>query len=158
MPDLDPSWQFNRVNIARCLAEHGIVPMQALLFADDRFACPKESWVRDTFPGLYRDELIRRDLTKYEEERNDCDDFTRLACVYANQLHNQAVNMTGEYANTSLAVGEFWYTRDDGVGHALAVFIVSRQGVATPVFFDGTTNLITAPSPQEINTCRVVRF
>ena len=87
----------------------------------------------------------------WSEEANDCDDFARCAAFLAQLLHYRT---PGRPPASALAVGELWYVRDNGEGHAINIAFTDK-GV---VCYEPQTRAIVTLSPAEKNNCFKIRF
>lgn len=103
-----------------------------------------------------------RGLSDYGDERNDCEDFARRCATYACDLH---AGNTGQ--KTGLAFGEFYFTRDDGGGHAINVAVVaderaaglhSDSGAPKLLFFEPQTGKVISLTETERSSCRLLKI
>jgi hypothetical protein len=126
-----------------------------ILLADEYYAVPTLSWFSGTFVADFA--AFKSALDPYKAESNDCDDFARCGAFFAQFLNS---NTPGRPNNAALSVGEFWYQRDAGGGHAI---------VAGVCRVDGTTNLVlsfmepqlpasTTLTEMESTSCYAGRF
>lgn len=87
-------------------ADHKIEPAE-IAVADRSYVCPTEDWFFGEFAEALRVLYQELGVATFEEESNDCDDFTRLAAAFAQVLHHR----TGAHRKSALSIGEFWYFR-----------------------------------------------
>lgn len=120
--------------------------------ADDNYSLPTRDWIALEFSTCLK--MLLDDLAfKWEPDRSDCDDFARLAAAYCCLLHSN----TG--ADSGLAFGEFWFTRRDGQGHAINVFVTREiDGSLALNFFEPQTQQIIELTKEEIQSCDFCRF
>lgn len=137
----------------------GQLDLNAIIFADERYALPSRDWVIATFGEAWRQTKAVLGISLYATDRNDCDDFARMCAGYAQLLHNKTVAERG-LANTGLAFGEFWYT-DRAIGpHAINGFLY-KEADGGPVLcghFEPQTSEFKVLSPGEVRTCSLFRL
>lgn len=154
-PDSPPiSVTISAAELKRVFNDEGIYGTE--FFADARYAVPSLSWFESSFPGNWF--VFAKGMGLYKEEARDCDDYARGAAFYAQMQHAWTSDAP---PRTGLAVGEFWYFRTDGLGHAILAAVCRR---------DGTTNLVIAfmepqapprvvsLQPIEYTSCYAKRF
>lgn len=151
----------NRDLVTEFLGRQCGFPTQGKQIADDAYVFPTADWVRVVFAPSLRKLLIELAMITFAAEENDCDDFARLASVYASVLHRQTSSRAKE---SGLAFGEFWYVQDSGGGHAINFAIVAATGVgpqageATLLFFEPQTQKIKTLSETEVKSCTAIRL
>lgn len=129
-----------------------IAPLGADLIADEAYSLPSPDAIRGEYSSALRALQFYCRAQAWAEQSNDCDDFTRLAAALAQLMQNRTRQ------GTALAVGEFWYRRDAGGGHALLLFII-REGSERKLFFYEPQSCSEVKlSPQEITSCTAYRF
>jgi hypothetical protein len=130
------------------------------LLADTRYAMPTENWLASTFADYYQSKLSDVGLTDWRLDLWDCDNFTRAAALFCDNLHARD---TDAPKGTGLAFGEFWY-RDKTVGaHAINVAVTKDSNGLRPVFFEPQnaakgSDPIVQLTPEEIQSCAMYRF
>lgn len=138
------------------MAELGAEPMSQVFFVADAFyAHPSRAWVRGAFASALKTLLDGLEASVWTDSSNDCDDFARLSAAFASCLHNRTV---GHERNTGLALGEFWYVRDAGGGHAINMAIVYQDGKPELMFFEPQTQQEVKLTEREVLSCVAYRF
>lgn len=123
---------------------------------DKSYSLPTRDWVVIELGDAVRKSIKTAGLV-YEEEQNDCDDFSIFgywiaftAMMLAKQKHRQAGLKTG------LAVGLFGYVQDNGVGHAICFAIVREDGNLKMVFIEPQSGREKILSQNEKDNCLIV--
>lgn len=120
--------------------------------ADSNYSLPDGDWINGEFANALHTFLSNLGIS-YEAEKSDCDDFARFAASYCGLLHSKMSHSTG------IAFGEFWFTRDNGNGHAINVFVTrDANEKLTLRFFEPQTQSELHLSDEEINSCDYCRF
>lgn len=98
-----------------------VAPFASVQIADRAYSLPSSEW----FPKFNR--WFRHQMAKLVGDRwnarFDCDDFARFFasfCQLANYQTNEAKRAEG------LAVGELFFRRDDGQGHAINLALTEK--------------------------------
>lgn len=129
--------------------------IQALLslifirFADDSYARPTLAWLQGAFWDSFQAD--RFDKVGSYSRKNDCDNWARAYAQHAQDCHA----MSNGNADEALAVGEFFYTKTDGSGHAICMAVVDGFRLAFIEPQNGTELHLT---PNEIASCSFARF
>lgn len=93
--------------------------------ADRMYAMPTREFLTGAFAAALWSFLSFFKLIQWIEEAHDCDDFARLAAGFAQILH---VLTPGRPPATALAIGEFWYVRDNNQGaHAINLAVIGED-------------------------------
>lgn len=119
--------------------------------ADDSYAVPTLRWLQGAFWDSFLAERWAKGLKTWER-RNDCDNFARAFAQHAQDCHAISTGRDDE----GLAVGEFFYTRRTGDGHAIVVAFVDDDH--RRVFIEPQNGQVIDLTPAEIASCSFVRF
>lgn len=119
--------------------------------ADRCYAMPTRGFVMGAFSSALWSFKSFFQVLNWTEEANDCDDFARLAATFAQILHFLTPDRPPA---TALALGEFWFVRDDGTGHAINLALCGEEVVA---YEPQTRNEVTL-SADEKRRGMLVRF
>lgn len=118
-------------------------------FADDTYARPTLAWLQGPFWQSFRADRWAK-VGRYTR-KNDCDNWARAYAQHAQDCHAASAGNDDE----ALAVGEFFYTRADGLGnHAICVAITER-GLT---FIEPQNGAVLELTPAEIASCSFARF
>lgn len=127
-----------------------IVKGEVFFFADSQYELPKADWLLGPFwLWLRKGVMLPLGLTDYEDSKWDCDDFSRFYAASAGICHKRSAKR-----NSAIAVGEFWFRREDGVKHAICVAITDKGRI----FIEPQTGEEVILSKQEIQSSWLVRF
>lgn len=143
--------------VVETATDYGI-KANALLFADDLYALPSNSWVIDTFSEAWAKTKLILGIAAYEVDMNDCDDYARMCAGYAQVLNNQTIKALG-LQRAALAFGEFWYTSPQGA-HAINAYLY-REDQNSPVMigtFEPQTGKPVELTRQQFYTCSLFRL
>ena len=132
--------------------------------SDADYSFPSEEWISGTFSKSWLTYNFSRGLEGYQPEKNDCEDFARRCASYACDLH---AGNTGQ--QTGLAFGEFYFTRDDGGGHAINCAVVADERAAelhsadhsaAPklLFFEPQDGKVISLTETERSSCRLLKI
>ena len=120
-----------------------------VLFADASYARPTLRWLQGQFWDAFRQDRWAK-VGSYSR-KNDCDNWARAFAQLAQDSHAQTRSGSDDEA---LAVGEFFYTKASGEGHAInAAF--TDVGL---VFIEPQNGLTLKLTTSEILSCFFVRF
>lgn len=109
------------------------------------------AWLKDFYP-TFRAEIFRQGVVKWDD-RFDCNHFASYYVALAQTQFYLAAWRSGTPAQ-SLAIGQFWYVRKSGIGHALVVALTERG----PVFIEPQTGAEVKLTPEERAACLAVIF
>jgi hypothetical protein len=136
------------------MTEQGVMPMMYMV-ADEDFQHPTENWFYGPYAKFLREYFDFLGTTAYTLEANDCDDFARKAADCAQTLHCRTPNRRPK---TALAIGEFWYERDSGGGHAINCAVVYENDEYRLIFLEPQNQQRVALSKREVESCSAFRF
>lgn len=120
-----------------------------LTFADTSYARPTLAWLTGPFWRSFAADRWAK-VGRYTRT-NDCDNWARAYAQHAQDCHAR----TATHPDEALAVGEFFYTRADGLGaHAIAVAITDT-GLT---FLEPQNGTVLPLTPAEIASCTFARF
>lgn len=94
-------------------------------FGDELYAEVDSAWLRD-FYGDFRRELHRLGIVRWNE-RFDCNRFTDLFIGLA-QARFYRESFHSDTPARALAMGPYWYVRDDGRGTHAVVQVLTERG------------------------------
>jgi len=138
------------------LALAGVAPASpyATSIADRTYALPTLNFLGGAFSTALWSFQQFFEVLRWTPEANDCDDFARIAAGFAQMLHYLTPNRPPA---TALAVGELWYVKDSGEGHAINVALCgpSPDGV---VFYEPQTRQLVKLTDTELARVTIVRF
>ena len=138
-------------DVTTCLQTNGIFATDCSIRSDARYMLPTEEWFVSKFPAFLRDFQFDLRQLSWAAEANDCDDFAKMAAAFAKLLH---ANTAGRAPVTSLAIGEFYYTKDSGEFHAINFAIVRvAAGQYKILFLEPQSCKIIKLSKEEIASC-----
>lgn len=132
-----------------------IAPTKCGIIADKAYMVPTLDWVQTDFYRAFAGFKLSLGTSRWSGEDNDCDDFARFAAFFAEYLHH---NTPTRASGTSLAFGEFWYTRDIGGLHAVNVFLYKDKEEIKIGFLEPQNGQILKLSFSEIHSCYYYRF
>ncbi len=121
---------------------------RAVIFADDEYARPSLAWLQGKFWDAFQRD--RWDRVGSYSRKNDCDNWARAYAQLAQDCHAATVGNNA----AALAVGEFFYAREDGVRHAIVCAFV-ESGL---VFIEPQNGRVLTLTPSERQLCFFVRF
>lgn len=131
------------------------VSTQSWHLADREYAMPTRNFLTGAFASALWTLQGFFGVLGWTEEANDCDDFAGLARCFAQILHFLT---PGRPARSALAVGEFWYEKDNnGGGHAINVACCGLEA-SDVVFFEPQTRNLVNLSATEKASAILVRF
>ena len=122
--------------------------------ADRRYALPTRGFIEGAFSSALWSFQKFFSILNWSEEAMDCDDFARIAAGFAQILHCLT---PGRPPATALAVGEIWYVRDSGEGHAINVALCGG-GPDDVVCFEPQTRKVVELSVTEKARVTLIRF
>lgn len=122
--------------------------------ADRRYALPTRGFIEGAFSSALWSFQKFFDVLNWTDEANDCDDFARIAAGFAQILHCLT---PGRPPATALAVGELWYVRDSGEGHAINVALCGG-GPDDVVCYEPQTRKVVELSVTEKARVTLIRF
>lgn len=103
----------------------------SIAIPDAKYVMPTVGWIEREFShGLFGFQHALG-IATFENEAGDCDDFSQAAAFYAKWLNRVSPNRNTE---AGLAVGELYYIKDSGGGHAIN-FIVTLIGDRIQIVF-----------------------
>lgn len=127
-----------------------------VFFADSRYAMASEDWIINGYSKALNEFLYSFKSNQWINEENDCDNFASMAFSFAQILHHNTIN---KLQKTALAMGEFWYIKKEGGGHAINVFIVWQNDENYKViFYEPQWQKIIELTKEEIASVRYYRF
>lgn len=124
-----------------------LLPRQAIL-ADSSYAQPTLAWLQGAFWQSFKADRWAK-VGSYTR-KNDCDNWARAYAQHAEDCHAMSKGSDAE----GLAVGEFFYTKDSGDGHAIVIAVIDDQ----VVFIEPQNGLTLQLTEAEILSCAFVRF
>ncbi len=140
--------------IAEQLQAAGVVSLSWHI-ADRDYALPTVNFLRRAFASALWSFQNFFAVLSWTEEANDCDDFARISAGFAQILHYLT---PGRPAQSALAVGEFWYQKDNfGGGHAINVACCGLEP-SDVVFYEPQTRTVVHLSDTEKANATMVRF
>jgi len=119
--------------------------------ADQDYAVPTSAWLLKEFYPWFWQMRTAMGLRVYSR-KNDCDNYARAAAQAAEDCHSLTA---GGPVAEGLSVGEFFYRKDSGEGHAICVAIVDD---GRRMFFEPQSGAELQLSNQEIASCYFARF
>lgn len=122
--------------------------------ADRRYALPTRGFIEGAFSSALWSFQKFFSILNWREEAQDCDDFARIAAGFAQILHCLT---PGRPPATALAVGELWYVRDSGDGHAINVALCGG-GPDDVVCYEPQTRKVVELSVTEKARVSLIRF
>jgi len=138
------------------LAVAGFAPSapEATSIADRQYAMPTRNFLEGAFSSaLWSFQAFFKTLD-WTAEANDCDDFARIAAGFAQILHFLT---PGRPPATALAVGELWYVKDTGEGHAINIALCGTDANDV-VCYEPQTRKVVLLTPTEKDRTRIIRF
>lgn len=137
------------------LGKNNISGMYCNFVFNSSFSIPDEKWVEDKYPLLLKEYVFYLGLS-YSQDTFDCEEFTKLSQVFAENLFQHSKHKSGQ----KLSIGEFVYTKEStGVGHAVNIFICKDSGGnLKPVFFDPLIYRTVELTEKELYSCIFYRF
>lgn len=126
------------------------LPFHALFLAgDDSYAKPTLNWLLGPFWSWFKGDRALKGLSSWTR-RNDCDNFVRAYAQAASDCHATTVGNDDE----GLSVGEFWYIKASGEGHAIIIAITD----AGRVFIEPQNGQKIILTDAEIKSCFLAKF
>jgi hypothetical protein len=126
--------------------------MKLALFPDSNYALPTTAWLLGPFWSWYQGRRFELGLHKWTRA-NDCDNSARAYCQAAADCHASTMG-SSDKAPEGVAVGEYFYTKDSGGGHAIVV-AVTEKGI---IYIEPQTGVEINLSDMEKLSCMFVRF
>ena len=127
-----------------------------VFFADSRYAMASEDWIINGYSKALSEFLTSFKSNEWINEENDCDNFASMAFSFSQILHHNTLN---KLQKTALAMGEFWYIRKEGGGHAINVFIVwQNDDNYKVIFYEPQWQKVVELTKEEIASVRYYRF
>lgn len=130
------------------LISQGIRP-EVIFIADDVYALPDRDWIAGEFAQALAPKLEVL-VGPFVPEESDCDDFADVTACFARICHRKTLARPRE---SSIALGEFWYTRADGGGHAISILVPRVNGQLALAFFEPQWRQLVTLSQPEIASC-----
>lgn len=125
------------------------VKPRCLIIADRTYGKPKKDWLLEVFyPWLSRE--LKRDGISGWQESFDCDDFATVYRVMAQVCHANTRN-----GAEGIAIGEVFYTRDNGGQHAINCAFVENEQL---IFIEPQNGQQTKLTDKELGSIWYVRF
>lgn len=121
---------------------------------DRRYAMPTRNFIEGAFSSALWSFQGFFAVLRWHEEANDCDDFARIAAGFAQILHFLTPDRPPA---TALAVGELWYVKDDGSGHAINI-AVCGPAVSDVVTYEPQTRQLVSLTEAERGRITMMRF
>lgn len=132
------------------------ISLQNIFYSDLNYALPTKEWVDTKFSLALFEFLTSFKSSEWMSEENDCDNFSSMSFSFAQILHH---NTGYKLKNTSLAFGEFYYTKEEsGEGHAINIFVVFTNNQYNILFYEPQLQKIITLSRLEKNNCLFLRF
>lgn len=124
-----------------------VYPSSGLIIADAIYVLPTKQWIENEFSIILNTKL----KNKYKLEAYDCDNFAIGAENVASEINAKA--------NHQLAIGEFYYIRDDrNQGHAINFFLYKEGNNVKIGFIEPQNGKIIDLSEKEILSCSYWRI
>ena len=136
------------------LAVAGYVTGFHTSIVDRRYALPTRGFIEGAFSSALWSFQSFFNVLQWTEEANDCDDFARVAAGFAQILHFLTPNRPPAAA---LAVGELWYVKDDGTGHAINI-VLCGPDPKDVLCYEPQTRQIVELTETEKNRATALRF
>lgn len=146
------NFTLTREQVLKFMIDTNGVPSTASVgIADETYALAAEDWLVGAFSDAYGKFIFQLHENSWKAEENDCDDFARGCAFFAQLLHHNTVK---KLQNDGIAVGEFWYVKDEGDGHAInfAIVRVSPDKLKL-MFYEPQTQKQIVLSTKEIHNC-----
>lgn len=126
------------------------MPLLAPVYlCDSTYGVPTFRWLSGPFWDWFWEYRTSLGLRVWNR-RNDCDNFARAYCQAASDAHA----LTNGNNDEGLAVGEFWYRRENGGAHAIVCAFTDLGRV----FIEPQTGKQLTLSEPEIKSCFFARF
>jgi hypothetical protein len=140
------------VDLQVCLQTNRFTVNGCAVFSNAKYWVPEESWAKEKLPAILLNNQVKVGMTKAVNEANDCDTFSKVGASAARIWH--ANNNWATLPGTTIAVGEYYYTKWPGVRHAVvAVLTRTAKGKYTLVFIEPQGCKVIEPSREELDTC-----
>lgn len=146
---------------------------EAIRIRDAHYVFPSSEWLFGAFARSLAILRTQFELSEWQAEAGDCDDFEDLAVFYARFLHRRELALEREAARAqaeeppaaaAIAFGSFEYLiggLEGGLeenGHAINCAVVSESGRPALVFFEPQSGERVDLTPSEICSCLEIRF
>lgn len=113
---------------------------------DGRYVMPTLGWIEREFShGLFGFQHALG-IATWTAEAWDCDKFAIGASFYGKFLNSVSPNRN---VAAALAIGELYYVKDVGGGHAINFFIVQAGQNLQIIFYEPQTRAVVSLSPTE---------
>lgn len=122
--------------------------------ADRRYAMPTRGFISGAFSAALWSFQSFFNILNWVEEAMDCDDFARIAAGFAQILHFLTPNRPPQSA---LAVGELWYQRDSGEGHAINLCVCGLNPEDVVAYEPQTRQIVTLNEGEKL-LASMIRF
>ena len=144
--------------ITQVLTDAGVATFDGYC-PDKDYSLTTKAWLVLPFARALRSFCESFNIGSWEAEINDCDDFSRTAAMFAQACHNHTSKEDPTRQETALAFGEFFYTKDDGEGHAINVAIIRNdKGEHEAIFFEPQNQTVVELTQTEKESCAFFRF
>ena len=130
-----------------------IAPSAKVFVADSDYALPTLHWLSKVFYPWFQAEMFRIVANKWDS-RFDCDNFAQFFAAWAAVSHWSAPASTPQ----GLAVGECWYKRDSGGGHAINITMTEEDGKQVVAFIEPQNGERLELSQAELTSLHLVKF
>lgn len=117
-------------------------------FADASYARPTLRWLTGAFWDTFREDRFGK-VGAYER-KNDCDNWARAYAQLAQDCHSISTGSDAE----ALAVGEMFYTKRTGEGHAI-ICAFTDEGRK---FIEPQNGRVIELTESELISCSFARF
>jgi hypothetical protein len=141
-----PTKTFSSTEIYNSMASIGILTEKAVI-SDGLYVLAKREWVEKEFSSGLSAFQFQFGINNWNAESNDCDKFSGAASFYLRWLNHSSPNRN---VKAALAAGEVYYRTDQGQNHAINLFILEKDGVLTPSFYEPQTRRFVTLSQSEI--------
>lgn len=140
--------EINAVEIKIFMSRAGFMP-DSYIVVDKFYECTTEDYIKNDYSVLFNKFLFDFKQSQYSASNNDCDKFSLSNLFFSNNLYSNAKHKS----NHSLAVGEFGYTRWDGINHDICFYLVKDGGNISIFFYDPEIKKIVTLTDTELKSC-----
>jgi hypothetical protein len=152
---LDKPMVMSYVDFSVCLTTNKARSFDCRYISNDLYVIPTEDWFRNQLPAIIKQFQFDVKQGEYEANANDCDTFTKVAVVAARLSHLKANSVS----ETSIPIGEYYFTRADGAKHAIICGLVrTGMGQYKMMFLEPQTCKVIELSDKERESCSHILF
>lgn len=126
------------------------IPYAPIYAVDKDYARPSVRWVLEPFAAAHKRYQRWRGLVLWCPQW-DCDDFAAEYRCHACRCHAK----TRKRSEQGIAVGEVWYMRKSGGGHAINIAVTDNNEI---LFLEPQTCESIFLNTEELESCWFVRF